>query len=36
MVGDNNSWLQIVDVFVVWSFQMILVVAVNFLILRVV
>jgi hypothetical protein len=36
MVGDNNSWLQIVDVFVVWSFQMILVVVVDFLILRVV
>jgi hypothetical protein len=35
MVGDNNSWLQIVDVFVVWSFQMIIVV-VDFLILRVV
>ena len=34
MVGDNKSWLQIVDVFVVWPFKMILVV--DFLILRVV
>jgi hypothetical protein len=32
MVGDNNSWQQIVVVFVVWSFKMILVVDFLFLI----